>query len=333
MKLQQRSSLAALFLFAITVARSSGTKTSKIVIDADAGGDDAIAILLTLQTESLYNHKLLAVTCTYGNTDEHYVEDNVRKTLTIANRSDIPIYAGAQGPFTNVRTQDRFFGKDGFGDFDFGREITAKVDKSKHAAVALIDLVKQHPKQITLLALGPLTNIALAVSMFPEFLNYVGHLIVLGASVNGIGGISPGAEFNFFQDPESNYIVLNNTQSLITLIPWETITGMHIPTTWRIYELGKLDSPIIEFLNKAERLSLQSATQWNSGDSLAATLMIWPEIIEKSTVTNVHPIIDGAAKGTVIVDYTNLSDRQPNAFIVQKVNTSQYQQKLISWLG
>lgn len=289
----------------------------KIIIDTDAGADDAVAIFLILKS----TNNILAITCSYGNTYVENVVINVLKILTIANRSDIPVYKGAQKALINeYKHDDSFFGSDGLGDFNFTENIIAKVDESKHAAVALIDIVKQYPNQITLLSIGPLTNIATAIALEPLFLKYLKNHIILGSSISGIGNILPNVEFNFYQDPESNYMVLNKTTNTTILFPWETAIQSYISMDWRKNVLGKINSTIINFLNKAERINLSNSNSWYASDAMAAATMLWPQLIIKSIETNVQPVIDGLARGSILVDYTNLTKKSKNARIIQSLD-------------
>lgn len=302
----------------------------KAIIDTDAGADDAFAILLTLKSERF---QVLAITCTYGNTYVDNVVDNVLKTLTIANRDDIPIYKGAQRAFIKEYKPTKYFGADGFGDFNFSEAITAHVDESKHAALALLSLAKTHPGQITLLCLGPLTNVATAMALDPLFVTYLKKLVILGSSVSGVGNVSPNVEFNFHQDPESNSIVLNRSNATAILFPWETAKSSGISMDWRTNVLGKLNSTIMNFLNKAERVSLEDSTEWISSDAMAAAAMIWPNTIEASITTNVSPVIDGMARGSILVDYKHSTGKPNNAVIIEKFNVTVFQNALLKLLS
>ncbi|CAK9817798.1 Probable uridine nucleosidase 1 [Anthophora plagiata] len=319
--------IAIAFLFFMLCSVRSTDALEKIIIDTDAGADDAVAILLTLKSESK-GFKVIAITCSYGNTDLENVATNVLKTLTVANRSDIPVYKGAHRALIYNHKFGSFFGSDGFGDFNFTEKIIAKVDESKHAAVALVDLAKQYPGEITLLSLGPSTNVATAIALEPSFLKYLKNHVILGGSVSGVGNVLPNIEFNFYLDPEGNYMILNKTQKSI-LFPWETVLKSHISVDWRKNVLGKLKSDIVDFLNKAERVSLSNSNSWTTSDGMAAAVMIWPELITQSIETNVSPVLDGLARGSILVDYTNLTTREKNARIVQSFNASAFQELLL----
>lgn len=115
---------------------------------------------------------------------------------------------------------------DGLGDkrHEFG-EIDKQPDE-EHAVNALVKLVKQFPKKISILALGPLTNLAVAQMVYPDFLHLTQSVIILGGNIHALGNVEPTGEFNFVNDPEAAHIVL---KSNCTLIPWETTLKSCLP--------------------------------------------------------------------------------------------------------
>lgn len=101
--------------------------------------------------------------------------------------------------------------------------------EDEHAVNALIRLAKEIPKQITVMTLGPLTNLAVAHLMDPQFFHNINQIVVMGGTVSALGNFRPTAEFNFLTDPEAVHVVLSNCESPITIIPWETCTQHLIP--------------------------------------------------------------------------------------------------------
>lgn len=140
------------------------------------------------------------------------------------------MYGGAKKPLLKNSTFDNYFGNDGLGDFVFTFNIRATVDRSTYASLALIKLAKLYPGELSVLCLAPLTNIAIAIALDPSFITNVKRFYIMGGSVAGVGNNAPGVEFNFIADPESNFIVLNNTlKKPILLYPWETVLSAAIP--------------------------------------------------------------------------------------------------------
>ncbi|XP_021916269.1 probable uridine nucleosidase 1 [Zootermopsis nevadensis] len=213
----------------------------KVIIDTDAGADDAAAIFMAINKEKdNSSFKVIAITCVHGNTAVDNVVVNVFKILQTVGRLDIPVYRGASKSFIWTPPSDNYFGEDGFGDFEFPNPPNSSdLLQNEHAVNSLIQIVTQNPGEVTLLCLGPLTNVALAVRMDPTFLTKLKHLVVLGGSTEGVGNIKPGIEFNFYVDPEAAFIVFNSSDTStghirpITLVPYDSVSERNIVTMVR----------------------------------------------------------------------------------------------------
>ncbi|XP_043288289.1 probable uridine nucleosidase 2 [Venturia canescens] len=316
----------------VIATTSPSRKLKKLIIDTDAGGDDAAAILLALGFEKhseMSNFEVVAITCTYGNTNLTNVATNVLKILTIANRSDIPVYAGAQKSMMKKFTKGNYFGEDGFGDFHFDEEIVARLNRSSHASLAMVDLARDHPGEVSVMAIGPLTNLALAMTLDSSFVKNVERFYLLGSSVRGWGNVAPNVEFNFSQDPQSNFIVLNGTdEKTAFLFPWEANLDAKIPMKWRRDVLGSMGSKTMKYLNKIERPTLNGPV-WHVGDLALAALVVYPELISSTLVTNVTPVFDGSAEGSVLVDYANTTNKPQNVEILLSFDVPKFQNFLL----
>ncbi|KFM58207.1 Inosine-uridine preferring nucleoside hydrolase, partial [Stegodyphus mimosarum] len=193
---------------------------AKIIIDTDCGIDDAMALMLAL------NHKdiaqVVAVTCVFGNTTLENVCKNVMRVLVLCDSAEIPIYKGCSKPLFMQTNPKTVHGRDGLG--NRGHEFSTGDLKEDEipAAIALLQLVKKHPKEITLIAIGPLTNVALAHRIDPKFTENLKSLVCMGGNYKGVGNTTEVAEFNFFCDPEAANIVLTETLCPFALVPWET---------------------------------------------------------------------------------------------------------------
>ncbi|XP_043289098.1 LOW QUALITY PROTEIN: uncharacterized protein C1683.06c-like, partial [Venturia canescens] len=307
-------------------------KLGKLIIDTDGGGDDAIAILLALAAEDELNSddfEIIAIICSYGNTALTNVEKNVPKILTIANRSDIPVYVGSSKPLINNVTLDYHYGEDGFGDFKFDANIIAEVDRSKHASLAMADLAREIAGDVSVMLLGPTTNVALAITLDSKFVDNVVRFYIMGSSVHGIGNVSPNVEFNFKQDPHSNFILLEIIKGQpAALLPWETSLSAAIPMKWRKDVLGVVDSRTVKYLNKIEGRSLNKAV-WNVADVILCALTLWPDLITRSLVENEEPVYDGAAQGSVLVDYANKTGKPKNVEILDAFDVEGFKKLLL----
>ncbi|GBP81709.1 Probable uridine nucleosidase 2 [Eumeta japonica] len=325
------------------VAESNGMA---LVVDTDAGTDDAMAIMLLLEAQRRHYRpdtgtgpRVVAITTVVGNTAVHRVTRNVLRILTMENRLDIPVYQGASRCLRNTPETSDYFGVDGMGDVPWEAPQPEPAAQPQHAAVALVDLVNRHPNELTIIALGPLTNIALAIRLDENFLKKLKHLFILGGATEGRGNIMPGVEFNFFMDPEANYVTLKDTEfnnDTLSLMSWEQIEKMAITHHWRIHTLGALQSERIQFLNKAERLALAAAEPhepWNFADPVLAAAVLFPELTTKVDSHALVAVTQGELRGGVAVDYYGLLKDSRRVRLLSGVDVEKYKTLLLDYFS
>eukprot|EP01024_Parvocaulis_polyphysoides_P039534 TRINITY_DN3576_c1_g1_i1.p1 TRINITY_DN3576_c1_g1~~TRINITY_DN3576_c1_g1_i1.p1 ORF type:complete len:371 (-),score=21.40 TRINITY_DN3576_c1_g1_i1:356-1468(-) len=193
----------------------------KCWIDCDAGIDDAQGIMLALQS----NVDIVGISCVHGNVDVDQVIKNVCRVLTLYERLEVPVYRGAAQPILSDPIDATYYhGSDGLGDQPDIYPQYDKVDISpykvgKLAVLELLEASHQYKGQLVLAAIGPLTNIALACKLDPNFPERVKSLVVMGGAEH-VGNITPTAEFNFHVDPEAAHMVFNLFPST-ELVTWE----------------------------------------------------------------------------------------------------------------
>ncbi|XP_044728308.1 uncharacterized protein C1683.06c-like [Chrysoperla carnea] len=315
-------------------------KHTKIIIDTDSGADDAIAILTSIQylKKELNDAKIIGITCVHGNTDLDNVKINVLKTLKVAKSLEIPVYAGANTTILDTPTHGAYYyGHDGLGDFEFADPPDVGLIKSEHAVTALTRLVRENPGEITIIALGPLTNIALAIRMDPAFRKNIKHLIILGGSVSGYGNVLPGIEFNFLTDPIANHIVFSSTNSEeifpLIIMPWDTMV-LHgfMDKDWRLNVLGKINNDLIDFINKVEGVSLPKKPYWVSSDTWLATTALNPKIATAAEHYYIAPVIEGEFRGGLIPDKLDVLKRYKNTIVITQVDQKIYKEHLLKCL-
>lgn len=216
----------------------------KLIIDTDAGGDDAVAIMAALAHPDV---DIMMITIVWGNVDVDQGMENVGKLLDLYNR-DVPLFRGADGPLLGERETVQWggFGKDGFGDAGFPPTVRPINASKQHAALALaemlggIDLTEDTDSVWQLVTLGPLTNIALALRLCPTLLDNLGSpdvpgLVVMGGAMEAKGNSNMASEFNIHCDPEAARIVFHHRQRLpLYLISWELTTNCAM--TWEFYD-------------------------------------------------------------------------------------------------
>ncbi len=176
----------------------------RVIIDTDPGTDDAMAIMLALNSPEL---KVEALTVVPGNVAADQALENALKLVSMANRCDIPVAAGARGPLTQkLITAEFVHGQNGMGNLQMPA-ARCQVDP-RFAADLIIEMVKKNPGQLTLVPVGPLTNIALAVSRDPSIVPLVKNVVIMGGSVSE-GNVTAVAEANIYNDPEAAQVVFN----------------------------------------------------------------------------------------------------------------------------
>lgn len=178
----------------------------KVIIDVDTGIDDALALILAINSMKF---DIKGITTVAGNIPLDLATKNTLKVLKLLEREDIEVYQGHKQPKAReIQFKDSVHGENGLaGQL---KDINTKEANKKHAVDFIIDEVYKHPKEISLIMLAPLTNLAMAFEKDPEIKDKIKEIYVMGGVVDGQGNESPVAEFNFYTDPESAYDVLHS---------------------------------------------------------------------------------------------------------------------------
>ena len=228
--------LLAIFLFSVPALAAK-----KIIIDTDPGTDDALALMLALHSPEL---DVRAVTVVPGNVTAAMGLDNALRMVSLANRCDIPVAVGAQHPlFQKLTTAEFWHGKNGLANIELPPS-KCKVDP-RFGPDLIIQLVHASPHEITLVPVGPLTNIALAVEKDPSIVPLVKEIILMGGSISG-GNVTAAAEFNIYNDPEAAQIVFQAGWPL-TMVGLE-VGDKALFTDKYLEELKQTHGPINDFI-------------------------------------------------------------------------------------
>ncbi len=177
----------------------------RIILDTDPGIDDALALFLALASPEV---QLAAVTTVSGNVSVEQTTRNALTLLTLAGRSDIPVARGSAQPLVSTSIDAaHVHGANGLGEVDF--PIPTLEPVTRHAVDLIIEMVMQAPGEITLVPIGPLTNIALAVRKEPRITERVREVVIMGGALRVPGNVTPHAEFNIASDAHAAHIVLH----------------------------------------------------------------------------------------------------------------------------
>lgn len=187
----------------------------KIIIDTDPGVDDAMAIFVALQSPEV---EVIGLTTIYGNVYTTLATRNALHLLEIAGRTDIPVAEGSHVTITKgtkLRIADFVHGTDGLGNQNFPPPKGKPIEKS--AIDFLTEQVSLYPGEVTVVALGPLTNIALAIQADPDFVKNVRQIVILGGAFSVNGNVNPAAEANIFGDPDAADIVFTSGADILAI--------------------------------------------------------------------------------------------------------------------
>lgn len=221
----------------------------KIIIDTDPGIDDALAILLALAAKDELD--VLALTTVNGNVGVEQVTKNAFKILEIAGRTDIPVYMGNGKPLMRENEHcEEFHGDDGMGNLEM--PDCHKIPENENAVDFLIRKVREEKGEITLVPIGPLTNIAEAIQKNSDFVKNVKEVVIMGGAEHG-GNMSPHAEFNFWTDPEAAKIVFQAGFEKVTMIGLDATSYVFLSPTLREL-LYLINTPISRFIHKITRV-------------------------------------------------------------------------------
>jgi len=188
-----------------TAEQLAGAGPLRVIIDTDPGVDDAFALLLAMRSPEL---KIEGITAVAGNVPLDLTLPNALRMVEIAGRTDIPVAAGAKGPLVRrLVTAAYAHGENGLGGAVFPEPKIKPV--SAPAAEFIRATVRGHPGELTLITVGPLTNVATALKMDSELAGMIRSIVMMGGSLSG-GNITPAAEFNVYVDPEAARIVFQS---------------------------------------------------------------------------------------------------------------------------
>jgi inosine-uridine nucleoside N-ribohydrolase len=262
----------------------------KIFIDTDCGIDDAVAIMLALSSPEV---EITGISCVSGNTDVESVISNVCGLLSFYCRTEIPVYRGCSRALLGSQLNaSHVHGKGGLGGVEL--ESVGKRAEKKNAFEGLFDAAKQDPG-LTLVTLGPLSNIAVAFNMYPQLKNLIGEIVVMGGAI-GPGNVTKYAEFNFAADPESviGTLAYNMPMKILT---WDAT--MEMTFSEKEYdalemggsEPGKLFLDLQRFyMDYKER---EYGTRMiNFPDPITMACVIDPELITKSEKMGIKIVLD-----------------------------------------
>lgn len=297
-----------------------------LLIDTDPGVDDALAILMAFADA---RHQVVGLTVTAGNVGLHHTLNNALKLCEVAGREAVPVFAGCATPLLHPAPDAAdVHGSDGFGDADL--PPAARQPESEHAAQAIIRLSHQYAGRLLLVALGPLTNLALALRLDPTLPRRIARLVVMSGAVNGRGNITPYAEFNAYFDPEAAHIVFESFAQF-DVADWEA-TLAHGIAHDKVDAWCATDTPQAQFYARISRKTRAWARQgrgehWHCADALAMAYALQPELAETAN-HHVQLALHGASRGMTLTDWQHLTGKPANARVLLRYRQPALEQQM-----
>jgi purine nucleosidase len=282
-----------LTLFFVLLSPTSALTQSafrRVIIDTDPGTDDAMAIILALNSPEF---KVEALTVVPGNVDAPQGLENALKIVSLAGRCDVVVAGGAQHPLNQKLITAQFWhGKNGLANVELPAS-KCKADP-RFGPDLIIEMIHRYPHEITLIPVGPLTNIALAVSKDPSIAALVKDIVIMGGSISG-GNVNGAAEANIYNDPEAAQIVFN-AGWMVTMVGSD-VGERTLITRKYLAELQSSHGPQSDFIAKIADFYLTRSEKSGYGgaamyDPLAVGIALDPTL---GTLKEMH--VDVETKG------------------------------------
>ncbi|MFP4478724.1 MAG: nucleoside hydrolase [Candidatus Izemoplasmatales bacterium] len=289
----------------------------KIILDCDPGHDDAIALMLAAYHQDI---DLLGVTVVSGNQS---LEKTGKNTLNLVQYLglDVPVSLGSARPLIKEEEVcEVIHGESGLDGFVFP-PLKIQYDK-RHAVDLIKDLITNSKEKVTVVTTGPMTNVALAIRIYPEILSQIEEFVLMGGSYTN-GNVSPAAEFNIYTDPEAAHMVFNSG-------PKVTMIGLDV--TRKVMVLPAIVERMAKINNQSSRLFVDLMKVFNENqekvfgfpggplhDPVTMAYLIEPSLL---TIQHMHCTIDishGPSYGRTNCDVFNYQDKEFNTYVATDI--------------
>ena len=287
-------------------------------IDTDTASDDAVALVMALRHPDV---DVVGIGVVAGNVPLDMGIQNALYTRELCGRDDVPVYAGAATPLSiPLETAQNVHGGDGMG--DIGLALAGRVPDPGDAVDELIHASHEHAGELTLVTLGPLTNVAHALRRDPTLPSRIARTVTMGAVADHIGNITPVAEFNMWADPDAVDVVLRSELD-VEFVGWDISRHFAVIEPELAAELRSIGTPIAEFSIDIQCLVAEfCATETKLAGFDLPDPIAMAYAIDASVATEVrrlHLAIETDSeltRGMVVMDLLEFTDHPPNATVV-----------------
>jgi purine nucleosidase len=304
-----------------------------ILLDCDPGQDDAIAILLALAAPEQL--EVLAITTVAGNVPLSLTERNARRIVELAGRADVPVHAGCDRPLIRaLETAEYVHGVTGLDGAELPEPSRALTPG--HGVDAIIEqAMSRPPGSVTLCALGPLTNVAMALRKEPRLASRLSGIVLMGGAVE-LGNVTPAAEFNIYVDPHAADIVFG-CGAPITMFGLE-VTHQALVTEQRLNAIGAIGTPVaraaaglLDFYSRFDR-DRYSQPGGPLHDPCVIAFLLQPTLFHGRPCP-VSIEREGACAGRTVVDWWNMHRHPPTATVMRQVDDDGFFKLLVEHLA
>ena len=290
----------------------------KLVIDTDTGSDDAVALMLALGNPKV---SVELITTVAGNVPIDLATENALATVALMGASTA-VHRGLSKPLIrDLHTAQSVHGPDGMSGAPIPRHVLQ--ESGDDAVTQLIEISKKYPGELTLVTLGPLTNIAAALIQDPDVLNRYKDVYMMAGSPEGWGNVTPSAEFNVWCDPESFKIVLNSGKKLI-MVGWNISRDAAVIGQEEEAILRSMATPRAAYvidINQTLAIFCRDVTNlpgFDLPDPITVAVAIAPEMIRRSEFVAMDVSCSEDMRGTIIIDRRHVAP-EPNVTVIWEV--------------
>lgn len=277
---------------------------TQLIIDTDPGIDDTYALALACQSPDV---DLIGVTTVFGNVGLANTTRNALRVLALCGREDVPVAAGADRPLVHPHAHRarHVHGEDGLSGLSDTLPERKKGLVGTDAVALLVKLLDEAPEPVTIVPIGPLTNIALLLAAHPSIQSKIARLVIMGGGING-GNMTAAAEFNIWSDPEAARRVLVEESVPVTLVPLDMTTRCSVDGAWldRLAASGPLGSTLVK-LTAAYRSHYKVSLGHDGAvihDAVAVAEAIRPGLLRTTRMPVEVDCGQGPARGQTIGD-------------------------------
>ena len=298
----------------------------KVIIDCDPGIDDSLAIMLALNSPEI---EVVGITIVAGNSPVEMGFNNAKKVLSFLNRLDVPVYAGASKP----RVREYVNALDTHGEDGLGESFLPTIPNQEIPSLSAVDFMRQtlKSKDVSVIALGPLTNLADLIDADEKAFCSIKRLVSMGGNFRSHGNCSPVAEYNYWEDPDSAKVVFDTLYAHNRKIEMVGLdVTREIVLTPEILDQMKSVTPVIgDFIEKITYFYFKFHWEWEHirgcviNDPLAVAQFLDPSVLEGfEAFTEVET--GGISMGQTVVDSMGFYRKESNAVIYTHVDKSKF---------